>query len=291
MAITIATSGTFTFADGNGGHVCDLGSAPAVGQIDVLCVNSNTTVSTPSGFTLDETAVTNQGAYIFRRKAAGSEGSTVTITTSGNHHTQVGWSRWNGADALDISTSTQVNSSTAGSTPAHSTGTLAETGEAVIAFGALHSIGVADQHTPVWSTGFTGLTAATQGSGGTGVVGYVGYKLNAGTTAETPSVSWSGAGAFNRYMLTISLTAADELTGELDATLPMLTAESSAEVGEAVATGGNWNTLLDIWREARELAAEERSRPPVACPLCGEPLVTGRNGQLRCPADGWTWGR
>jgi hypothetical protein len=206
---SLVDSDTFAFADGNAGHLCDFGSSPTVDQLDVLCVNSNTVVSTPAGgWTPAEVVVTNQGAYIFTRFAVGGEASTVTITTSGNHNCQVSWSRWNGLLALDTSTNTEVNAATGGATPAHSTGVLAEVNELVVAFGALHSIQGANQSAPVWSTGYTGLTAVTQGSSTDGVIGYVGYRTDAGTAAETPQVSWSSDGAFNRYMLAVSFTAA-----------------------------------------------------------------------------------
>ncbi len=202
--------GTFLFADGSGGHLCDMGSAPSVGETDVLCINSNTVVTAVSSsggaaWSLAETNVNDQGTYIYIRKATGGEPATVTVTTSGDHNTHVGWSRWPNLGVLDTSTSTRVDGVAAATTPAHSTGTLSTTGQLVIAFGALHSIGVATQNTPVWSTGFTELTSSeAQGTGVTGCRGYVGYKLNAGTAAETPAVTWSGANVSNRYMLTVS---------------------------------------------------------------------------------------
>lgn len=205
---------TFLFADGNAGHSCNLGSAPAVGEWDVLCINSDTTVASVASsggasWSLAETAVTNQGSYIYIRQATGGEPATVVVTTTGNFNTHVGWSRWSDLLALDTSTSTQANGSAGSATPAHSTGTLTTAGQLVIAFGALHSIGTANQSAPVWSTGFTALTSsAGQGTGAQGVRGYVGYKLGAGTAAETPQVSWSGDNANDRYMLTVSLTVA-----------------------------------------------------------------------------------
>lgn len=52
----------------------------------------------------------------------------------------------------------------------------------------------------------------------------------------------------------------------------------------------SWEQLLSIIRTSREEAAENRARPPEACPNDGEPLrqdpVTGR---LRCRFDGWEW--
>ena len=204
-AVLIGTPNDFEFANGNAGAVIDLGSAPAVGERDVLCINSNTVVTSVSGFTQDEPAVTNQGAYIYSRVAIGGEGQTVTITTSGDHNTQVGWSRWANTTTLDgpPTSNTQTNGSAGNTTPAHNTGALAATGSLVIAFGALHSIGaLADQNTPVWSAGYTPMTSGTQGNGATGVVGFTAYNDNAGTAAETPQVTWSGSGVQNAYMLT-----------------------------------------------------------------------------------------
>lgn len=49
----------------------------------------------------------------------------------------------------------------------------------------------------------------------------------------------------------------------------------------------SWEQLIDIYREAAQEAQAERTRPPVACPNDGEPLVTGPDGRLFCPYDGW----
>lgn len=49
-----------------------------------------------------------------------------------------------------------------------------------------------------------------------------------------------------------------------------------------------WEQLLDIAREAADLAAQEAASPPVACPQDGEPLLTGPNGVLYCRFCGWT---
>lgn len=210
---------TFLFADGGAGHLCDLGSAPAVGEVDILCINSDTivtAVSSGAGATwqLAESAVANQGSYIYYRKATGGEPATVTVTTSGNFNTHVGWSRWPGLDALDTSTNTQANGSAGNITPVHSTGVLATATELVIAFGAMHAIGIANQSLPVWSTGFNPLTEGLQNAGGAGggVLGYVGYKQNAGTAAEAPRVQWSGANTNDRYMLTVSFTTSSMVT-------------------------------------------------------------------------------
>ncbi len=309
-------SDTFLYADGGSGHVCDLGSAPSVGQWDVLCVNSNATVSTPSGFTLAESAVTNQGAYIFIRKAAGGEGSTVTVTNaSGSQNVHVGWSRWPATlIALDTSTSTQANASSGNTTPAHTTGTLAAAGELVIAFGALHSIGPGGQTSPVWSDGYAPITSsAAQGTTTTAVRGYVGYKENAGTAAEAPQVSWSGDGCQNRYMLAVSFTVTAAVTGELTGAGPAGAAALTGSVGtpgvldaagpvgaatmlgtfvqatETVTVRRGWEGLASIYRQNRDGQAQDAAGPPDNCPNDGTQLQVTRDGVHWCPFDGWSW--
>jgi hypothetical protein len=310
-------SDVFLYADGGSGHVCDLGSAPSAGQWDVLCVNSNATVSTPTGFTLAEQAVTNQGAYVFVREALGSEGSTVTVTNaSGSQNVHVAWSRWPATlIALDTSTNTQANGSSGNSTPTHSTGTLSSSGQLVIAFGAIHSIGTAGQTSPTWSSGYTAITSsAAQGTGATGVRGYVGYKENAGTAAEAPQVSWSGDGAQNRYMLSVSFTVdaavaatlagtgpagASTLTASLD--LPATLAGSGPGGTSAVAATYSapgvtprtvyvgWNGYATIVRKGIEQRVRDEAGPPTNCPNDGTNLAIDATGTYRCPFDGWTW--
>lgn len=51
-----------------------------------------------------------------------------------------------------------------------------------------------------------------------------------------------------------------------------------------------WEQLINIYREAREIAAEERSRRPEACPNDGEPLKTGPDTKLYCPWGDWKEG-
>lgn len=204
MAWTLVDSDTAAFADGNGGHSFDLGTSPQAGDIDVLFVNSDTTVSTPSGWTLPTNGgqVNNQGAYGFYRIATGSEGSTVTITTSGNFNAVAGWSRWRGGEAFEVAVGAQINGTTGAVTPSIDTGTLTMTGELVVVAALLHRLASPEPTTPVWSSGYTGLTSVTQGTGNPGVVQFVGYKTNAGTAAETPSCSWTN-GAFDRYAIAL----------------------------------------------------------------------------------------
>lgn len=49
----------------------------------------------------------------------------------------------------------------------------------------------------------------------------------------------------------------------------------------------SWEELVSIYREAEATKRDEESRPPVACPNDGEPLVPGPDGRLFCRFDGW----
>jgi hypothetical protein len=203
MSASLNASNTFTFNDGNAGHVINLGSAPSVGQWDILCVNSDTTVSTPSGFTSSTPEVGGQGAYMFRRLAVGGEASTVTVTTAGNFDTEVGWTRWDNVNAADQANSVQASSSNTTS-PSVTTGTMAETNELVIAFSANHNFPGSPPASPNWTTGAAGYTnALTMSIGAVG--GFVGYSTTAGTAAEIPVVTWTNA-AVDRYMLLLTFT-------------------------------------------------------------------------------------
>jgi hypothetical protein len=249
VAITLVDSEAVGFADGSGGHVYTFPvGAPSVGDLDVLCINSNTTVSTPSGFTARVSAVANQGAYIFTRKASGGESSSVTITTSGDHNTTLTWSRWSGTEAYSDGNSAQANNSNGTALPAASTGTLAATNMLVIAFGALHNHDGALAASPSWINSFTALESVSQGAAASSAscVAFTGYKTNAGTTAETiDSVTWTN-NARNRYALWIAVTAAaggSTVTGTATANLGGITATAAGTRRTAGTAAANLGAL------------------------------------------------
>lgn len=213
MAIALADSDALAFGITSAGVVYNFPlGAPGANDWDFICINSDATLNTPAGgWTLLRSEINNQGAYIFARK--GGAGSSVTLTSiqsPGPFNATLNWSRWTGGNAIDVTTGTQAIGA-GNTTPAVSTGTLAQTGEMVLAFGALHSIGTGNQSTPVWSTGFTGMEFVIRGTLGAGCIATTGYKLNAGVAAETPTVSWSGDGAAHRYTLIATLTATSDV--------------------------------------------------------------------------------
>ena len=52
----------------------------------------------------------------------------------------------------------------------------------------------------------------------------------------------------------------------------------------------SWHGLLGIYQAAQAEYDQQLSSPPAACPHDGEPLVTGPDGELTCPYDGWKAG-
>lgn len=63
----------------------------------------------------------------------------------------------------------------------------------------------------------------------------------------------------------------------------------SSDDGAAGSTvgGSGWYGLLGILRANSEDMRQQATLTPVACPHDGEPLLTGPQGQLYCPFDGW----
>jgi len=51
----------------------------------------------------------------------------------------------------------------------------------------------------------------------------------------------------------------------------------------------SWEQLGAITREQRAEAERERSQPPVACPIDGEPLDIGKTGNRNCPLGNFRW--
>lgn len=210
MTAVLVEHSSAGFSNGNAGHVIAYSGGPTAGQLDVITANSNTVISTPSGFTLARSRVNSQGSYIWYRLATGGESANITITTNGDHSTAVTWSRWDNGVALDVAADNGVDSSSGLATPAVSTAALAEADELVVVLAALHNLstGVVPS-SPVWSSGYTALESASDvtGPGGDGahVAALVGYRTDAGTAAESPSVTWTSP-AGDRYALVATFT-------------------------------------------------------------------------------------
>lgn len=262
MAPSVVTTTLHAFADGNSpGHVCSLGSAPNVGEYDVLGINSDTVVSTPSGFSVGSSRVNAQGSYLFYRKAVGGESSSVTVITSGNFNAEVSHVRLSGLDAVDVTASSTVIGSASNTSNAVSSGTLATATDIVLVFAALAAIGLANQSAPVWSSGYTAITGPNpQGSGSSGMTGFTGWKYPAGTGSESPSVTWSGDAPFNRdtHLIAFTEAAAGGNNAALAGTLGQITSALTAAQNDAAILAGQLGQLTSA------LTAAQTDRATVA---------------------------
>lgn len=217
MAWSLLDSDTTSFADGNAGHAYTFPHAVSAGNLLILGVNSDTVVSTPSGYTVAVSDVGNQGAYVFYKVAAGGE-TAVTVTTSGDHATALSFLRYSGSTAtpLDQVTAVRViNNDTPQASPTVSPSALAGTGELAVLYGMGHHSQSATAISGVTaSTGYTVLLT-TPVSGGLNTTPASCHFVIAKTTAtgsESPSVSWSGALFQDRTALFVSfILAATEI--------------------------------------------------------------------------------
>jgi len=207
---SLIASQTYAFNDGTSGHTCTFSAgAPAVGDMDVLNINSDTIIDVPpAGFTLSTTFVNSQGSYQYYRLAVGGETADVSINTAGNFDTQLTWLRFSGLASLDVAKNAHVDGTPSNSTPPIDTDPLAGVGETVVAFAALHGTGAGTAINPVWSTGYTEAAGTSIGQ----VQSFVGYRTDA-TIDETPSVTWTN-NVTDRYILVSVFipTAATQVT-------------------------------------------------------------------------------
>lgn len=312
MAGSLVASDKFTFADGNAGHTITLPSVPVAGDIDVILVGSVTVISGVSSagqaWTLDESHLDQDAVNGYHRVCTGTEGTTFTVTTSGNFNTAVTWQRWRGLDAYEVSTI--AVSTGPGVSPAAATGTLSVAGELVIGMAFMSQTGVADQAVTSWAAGLTSDKEAKLGSTSLGVFIASGYRTAGVTTAGlSPAVSWTGDATSIATTVSWAFTiAAAGVTVAVAGTAPAPTgafvfarpisiaadgvapAARGAFVfrleGETDEEPGSWYQLLDISREHRMRLEEQRTAEPIACWDDGEPLRTGPRGESYCPFCG-----
>lgn len=202
--VSFADGGT---ANGSTGHdVVGVNATTAsAGDVDTLIVGSDTTVTTPTGFTLVQSFVGNQGGYHFERVCTGGESATIRVKTSGDFNTTALFQRWRGCGARDVAVNSHIDSNGALTSNAINSGTLAASTELVIVASVMTDSVSAAPTLNAWSAGYTpGDGASSIGTGASCSAGFISHKNPAGTAAETPSVSWTPDNMRNRYTFLVS---------------------------------------------------------------------------------------
>jgi hypothetical protein len=108
------------------------------------------------------------------------------------------------------------------------------------------------------------------------------YALGTPVTATLSGISPATLGA-----LSVTASSSCALAGVATAAVATLAATTTP-----APSGGSWETLLDIAREAARYRAEDRAAPPSACPRDGTVLTTVPRGDGRhCRFCGYLWPR
>lgn len=197
MAWSLSDSATTTFADGGSGHVYTFPHAATATDLLVLGVNSDTTVSTPSGWTLSTSDVAHMGAYVFHKYATGGE-TSVTVTTSGNFQTALSFLRYADPDPspLDkVATAHVLDNDIPQASPSVAPASIAGADDLCLLFGMVHhSVSATAVSGVTASTGYTVLltTAVAGGLNSTSSTAHFVIGRTGGTGLQTPVVSWSG---------------------------------------------------------------------------------------------------
>lgn len=194
-----ASGTTFTYTGGG---------VTGSGCFDVLCVNGDNTVATPSGWLLARSEVANQGAYIFYKAENGVNSAVLNLGGGISTDEAATWMRIKNAGGIDVVGGAQVNSSASNTPPSFTSSTLAGSNELTIAHGALHKFVTATTPPPgTWSTGYLEQATAVSGAAGstTGAYNSTATKSPAGTAAESPAYTATN-GTFERYLVFASFT-------------------------------------------------------------------------------------
>lgn len=78
------------------------GGTPTPGDLLILALSSDTTVATPSGWSVAVADVGNLGAYLLYRVAQAGESDHVVVTTDGDYATSVWFERWSGGATTGV---------------------------------------------------------------------------------------------------------------------------------------------------------------------------------------------
>lgn len=178
-------------------------AASTTGNTLLLIIGSDAIVATPSGWTLDQSQVNNDGHYVYHRTSAGQTSfAGVTIASA---------SAWALLEISGTSTGTPDRVVSAGSSTesiaAFSTGTTAALSQASEICIASHVSSAAVNPAPTWS-GYTnsyinpGINPVTTQTAGTNVGMAVATKLVNATTAQETSATPSALCAATAILVT-----------------------------------------------------------------------------------------
>ncbi|MCW2900313.1 MAG: hypothetical protein JWO67_2578, partial [Streptosporangiaceae bacterium] len=180
---------TISFASGDGW------STPTAGNLIVVTINCDVTVSTPSGYTLGPNVVDDNAVYLFYKIAAGAE-STVTVPTNGSTNIAATCCEYSGLTASPIDVSnTSANAGVDGTTTTSTSITTTAAGDLVIAVAGLADFAGARvaQTGPTRTHSFTNQLTSNAAPSTNKQINTFYAELTAGAAgAVATSCSWTG---------------------------------------------------------------------------------------------------
>jgi hypothetical protein len=186
------------------------GGAPSAGVLEVLflCASVDlTSVSAGGGasWTLQETFSNFASNNTLWRVTNGSEGASVNILQSvAGNPSSVRFMRWSGQASSPFDTGAVNSANTSGfSSPSTSSGTLAGTGELVLAFAGMWDGANLTPSGVSWTAGLSddgnGAAQWFDATAGQSVASWGASNASAGTAAQTASAAWTSGDFTQTY--------------------------------------------------------------------------------------------
>lgn len=190
MAATLVQSKSYT-GTAAASHDIVLDSGPIQGNLLVLCVVSDATVTTPSGWDVVNSAVSDTGTYMYTKDAGASESATITVSPTSSASLAMAVLEYSGMTAASLD-----KTAAATNTQPVSTGTTATTAQAdEVLVGIVGVNQSASRTISSWSNSFVQLYSVATGSGASHVRLGVALLTVAGTGTYETAATLSGAQA------------------------------------------------------------------------------------------------
>jgi hypothetical protein len=185
-------------------------ATPTSGNLIVLTINCDQTVTTPSGYTLGPSVVDDNAVYLFWKVSNGTE-TTPTITPAGTTTGVMTACEYSGltASPFDASNSSTITLSS-GTTTTSTSVTTTATGDLVIAVAGLanYSTAVVAPVSPSWTNSFANQISSDVGAGTGNHAATFYAELVAGAAgAYSTSASWTNAMEMRQELVIAFLAA------------------------------------------------------------------------------------
>lgn len=179
-------------------------NTPTVGNTDILVAVSSSTVSTPAGYSLDESNTGNAGIYIFRRTvAAGDTGAAVTLTVGVSRPIAIGRYEFVGTAAIDNGGAAHSNKFFNSTTTTARSGTAITTTSPNSLFVFSTDNVASNQTWSSWSNSIAQIAAFVPSGGTQPLNGIVGYVVSGSIAVGSVTVSATSTQSSTKYQVLV----------------------------------------------------------------------------------------